>query len=112
MAFSFGFNLGKKWSMSSTPSGPPSRPSLPVMPPAGKAPWIYSDTNILGEEWAALLTSTEGEAISDVRFKLGDSGEEVFAHSAILCSASRFFRGIFNVATDLPQPNSSLQRAV
>merc|ERR1719320_653957 len=42
-----GFSLSSGWSIfGSSWAGPPARPKLPVMPPAGKAPWIYPDANV------------------------------------------------------------------
>jgi len=109
---SFGFSsnwfssFGSKKKGIPSPSGPPPRPTLPVMPPAGKAPWIYSDSNLLGEEWASLLTSAVGKKIHDVQFEL-KTGEIIPAHSTVLCAVSRVFRGMIGIATSTPQPTTT-----
>jgi hypothetical protein len=59
--------------------------SPPVLPEAGKAPWIYPETNYFELDMKKLLNS---EMNSDVKFFLED--EEIFAHQIILSSHEKF----------------------
>lgn len=80
------------------------------MPPAGKAPWIYPDANLIGEDWAKLLENNNlVTGIADVRFILNFDQSVRLAHSSILCSVSKVFRGILNIAPDLPQVGTSYE---
>jgi len=107
-----GWSLFNKSGNSATKStGPPPRPKLPIMPAAGKAPWIYPDNNLIGEDWAMMLQNEEAALIADVQFKLNSNDSVHLAHSSILCSVSRVFRGILNIAVDLPQVDISHQSA-
>lgn len=59
----------------------------------------------------------QSHEIADVKFKLLSKDAEkenicVLAHSAILCSTSRLFRGILNIAPEVPQPSISRMEAV
>lgn len=69
-------------------------PIPPVMPPAGKAPWIEIETSTFADDWQKML---EEPKFSDVVFLLEDGQEKLEAHKLVLCSASNFFRQIFGL---------------
>ena len=63
------------------------RPIPPVMPPAGKAPWINIQTETYGNDWKIMINNP---LYSDVTFKLKD--RIIHSHKIHLCSASSLFR--------------------
>lgn len=75
-------------------------PIPPVMPPAGKAPWIYIKTSSFGPE---LKTMVNNPQFSDVVFICGD-GNRLNAHKVILCSASSLMRRLFHIKLDGDKP--------
>jgi len=68
-------------------------PVPPIMPPAGKAPWIDIITSCYEKEMKATLNS---ESFSDVKFTFFED-RPILAHRVILCSASQVFRRIFGI---------------
>ncbi|XP_033732152.1 rho-related protein racA-like [Pecten maximus] len=79
----FGFSFGRKKKV----------PLPPVMPPAGKAPWIEVETSRIAEDWMAMH---ENPVHADVTFVL--SGQhKLDAHKIVLCSASKYFRRVFGM---------------
>jgi len=112
-----GFSFSPGWSLfkssSAGPNRPPARPTLPVMPPAGKAPWIYPDANLIGQDWAKLLDPDTPHAknVADVVFKLNSDRSVHHAHSSILCSVSKVFRGILDIAPNIPQIGISFEES-
>ncbi|XP_069121947.1 rho-related protein racA-like isoform X2 [Argopecten irradians] len=80
---SFGFTFGSKKHV----------PLPPIMPAAGKAPWIEIETSQFAEDWMAMH---ENPTHADVTFVL--SGQHnLDAHKIILCSASKYFRRVFGM---------------
>ncbi|KAJ8306845.1 hypothetical protein KUTeg_014929 [Tegillarca granosa] len=75
------FSLGKK--------SPKAREVLlpPVMPPAGKAPWIEVETSVFANDWTKMLQEPK---YPDVTF-IVQGQINLSAHKIILCSASKFF---------------------
>mmetsp|Transcript_4259 Transcript_4259/g.6706 ORF Transcript_4259/g.6706 Transcript_4259/m.6706 type:complete len:1197 (-) Transcript_4259:91-3681(-) len=71
-----------------------SLPALvaPVMPPAGKAPWLYPLTSSFASDWESLLQDSSAEA--DVELICSDD-TRFAAHRTVLWSASQLFRKIF-----------------
>nr|CAG4710378.1 unnamed protein product [Naegleria fowleri] len=68
-----------------------TEPSPPVMPPAGKAPWIYVKNSTFGEGFKKLLNQ---EFLADTRFVIFDTKEqmerEIWAHQLVLsCGPSK-----------------------
>jgi len=75
-------------------------PIPPVMPPAGKAPWIYIKTSTFGPE---LKTMVNNPQFADVTFICGD-GQRLHAHKVILCSASSLMRRLFHIKHEGDKP--------
>ncbi|KYQ89609.1 Rho GTPase [Tieghemostelium lacteum] len=75
-------------------------PIPPVMPPAGKAPWIDIITSHYDKEMKATL---ESESFSDVKFVFLDE-RPIYAHRVILSSISQVFRRVFNVTSSSDPP--------
>ncbi|KAK3106574.1 hypothetical protein FSP39_022813 [Pinctada imbricata] len=69
-------------------------PQPPVMPPAGKAPWIEVETSIFADDWMRMLDNPKH---SDVTFLL-EGQHQIEAHQLVLCSASSFFCRVFGRA--------------
>ncbi|KAF2074608.1 hypothetical protein CYY_004078 [Polysphondylium violaceum] len=93
-------SISPKFSKSSGSSGSSKKekeykpaPIPPVMPPAGKAPWIDIITSCYEKEMKATLNS---ESFSDVKFTFFED-RPILAHRVILCSASQVFRRIFGI---------------
>ncbi|VDI62241.1 Hypothetical predicted protein [Mytilus galloprovincialis] len=66
----------------------PDDPIPPVMPPAGKAPWVEIETSTFAEDWQKML---EDPKFSDVTFLFEDGQQKLQAHKLVLCSASKYF---------------------
>eukprot|EP01112_Ceratiomyxa_fruticulosa_P020444 TRINITY_DN6959_c0_g1_i1.p1 TRINITY_DN6959_c0_g1~~TRINITY_DN6959_c0_g1_i1.p1 ORF type:complete len:599 (-),score=138.92 TRINITY_DN6959_c0_g1_i1:147-1943(-) len=102
---------GKKKGLFGVGSSKESKPVPlpPVMPEAGRAPWIHVQTSSYAENWSHFVNS---ERYADVRFLIGSENEEdsnnnsrssvLFAHKVVLCSSSLLFRRLF----DLPAKDS------
>lgn len=82
------FSLGKK--------SPKAREVLlpPVMPPAGKAPWIEVETSVFANDWTKMLQEPK---YPDVTF-IVQGQINLSAHKIILCSASKFFNRVLNIS--------------
>lgn len=78
----FGFGLTKKKKKVPLP---------PVMPPAGKAPWVEIMTSTFSSDWTKAL---QNPSHSDVTFIL-EGNHKLDAHRLVLCAASRFFQKVF-----------------
>jgi len=73
-------------------------PMPPVMPPAGKAPWIYVENSTFGEGFEKLLNSN---CFADTRFLIFDTQEqierEIMCHEQVLaCSPSKVIESLFD----------------
>ncbi|XP_005103542.1 rho-related protein racA [Aplysia californica] len=79
-------------------------PIAPVMPPAGKAPWIEIQTSTFAEDW---YKSLQDPKFHDVTF-LMDNQTQLQAHSLILSSASKFFSKV--LAASLPPASTQQQQ--
>lgn len=90
--------MSKKRKAKGTSSKPVPIP--PVMPPAGKAPWIYIKTSTIAPELGSMLNS---ELFSDVTFVCGD-GNQLYAHKVILCSSSMLMRRLFHITYSGDKP--------
>jgi len=88
----------KKARKKNAPSKPVPIP--PIMPAAGKAPWIYIKTSTFAQELKSMLNN---ELFSDVTFICGD-GQRLYAHKVILCSASMLMRRLFHVQNEGDKP--------
>ncbi|XP_062609744.1 rho-related protein racA-like [Saccostrea cucullata] len=66
-------------------------PIAPVMPPAGKAPWVEIMTSTFSSDWMKALQSP---SYTDVTFIL-DGNHKLEAHRLVLCAASKFFQKVF-----------------
>eukprot|EP01113_Clastostelium_recurvatum_P017139 TRINITY_DN2004_c0_g1_i1.p1 TRINITY_DN2004_c0_g1~~TRINITY_DN2004_c0_g1_i1.p1 ORF type:complete len:614 (+),score=151.93 TRINITY_DN2004_c0_g1_i1:176-1843(+) len=79
-------------------SSKPSKPEIlpPIMPEAGRSPWIYIQTSTFAENWQPMVNSPR---FADVRFICGgDDNETTFnAHRIALCCASLLFRRLFDI---------------
>ncbi|EGC30174.1 hypothetical protein DICPUDRAFT_50894 [Dictyostelium purpureum] len=94
----------KSFFSSSSSSKEKPMPLPPVMPPAGKAPWIDIITSSYDKEMKETLNS---ETFSDVKFTFVEE-RPVFAHRVILCSASEFFRRLFDFTLSSDQASYKL----
>lgn len=81
-------SVGSSSSSSKTPV-----PDPPVMPPAGRAPWIHIKTSTFANE---LKTLVNNNIFSDVVFICGD-GNQLYGHKVVLCAASSLLRRLFHV---------------
>lgn len=81
-------------------------PPPPVMPPAGKAPWINIETSRFAEDWKKTL---ENPVHADVKFIVGDEERTLHAHRIILSSASEFFNNVLNVYNPLANSKNQLK---
>ncbi|KAH9524454.1 hypothetical protein Btru_054606 [Bulinus truncatus] len=68
----------------------------PVMPPAGKAPWMEIESSTFAENW---LKTLQNPQFHDVTF-LVETSRRLHAHRVVLCAASKFFGKI--LASTLP----------
>lgn len=66
-------------------------PLPPVMPPAGKAPWVEIMTSTFSSDWTKAL---QNPVHSDVTFIL-EGNHKLDAHRLVLCAASKFFQKVF-----------------
>nr|XP_022308728.1 rho-related protein racA-like [Crassostrea virginica] len=66
-------------------------PVAPVMPPAGKAPWIDIMTSTFSSDWMKALQTPN---YADVSFIL-DGDHKLEAHRLVLSAASKFFQRVF-----------------
>ncbi|XP_048780651.2 rho-related protein racA-like isoform X2 [Ostrea edulis] len=66
-------------------------PVAPVMPPAGKAPWVEIMTSTFSSDWMKALQNPN---YTDVTFIL-DGNHKLEAHRLVLCTASKFFQRVF-----------------
>ncbi|KAM9998538.1 hypothetical protein ACTFIY_008192 [Dictyostelium cf. discoideum] len=99
------FSSSSSSSSSSSKSSEKSVPIPPVMPPAGKAPWIDIITSSYDKEMKETLNS---ESFSDVKFTFFEE-RPVYAHRVILCSASEFFRRVFGYTLSSDQAEFKLE---
>jgi len=85
----------KKASSSRFNSSSNSKPAPipPIMPPAGKAPFIYVKTSTFAQE---LKTMLNNEKYSDVTFICGDENR-LYGHKVILASASALMRRLLHI---------------
>eukprot|EP01101_Sappina_pedata_P003548 TRINITY_DN1426_c0_g1_i3.p1 TRINITY_DN1426_c0_g1~~TRINITY_DN1426_c0_g1_i3.p1 ORF type:complete len:740 (+),score=168.90 TRINITY_DN1426_c0_g1_i3:149-2221(+) len=69
----------------------------PIMPPAGKAPWIEIKTATISEDFGGLLDrkSKDMSALSDIVFITRDK-KELLCHKVVLSSVSDYFRRMLN----------------
>eukprot|EP00117_Sycon_ciliatum_P004051 scpid42668/ scgid8577/ Rho-related protein racA len=77
----------------STANAIDERPPPPVMPPAGKAPWVNIETASFAEDWFEAACSGEE---ADVVFHV-HGHKPVPAHRLVLCAASPIFRRLFGI---------------
>ncbi|KAL3869767.1 hypothetical protein ACJMK2_042404 [Sinanodonta woodiana] len=91
----FGFGFGNKKEESG--------PIPPVMPPAGKAPWIEIETSTFADDWYKMLQDPK---YPDITFKL-EGSHQLDAHRIVLCSASKVFSKIFGISK--PMKNNQLR---
>ncbi|XP_059174204.1 rho-related protein racA-like [Physella acuta] len=75
----------------------------PVMPPAGKAPWMEIETSEFAGDW---LKALQDPKFHDVTF-LVEGVRRLHAHRIILSSASKFFGQV--LASTMPCTSSQLQ---
>ncbi|EGG18219.1 Rab GTPase [Cavenderia fasciculata] len=71
-------------------------PIPPVMPPAGKAPWMNIITSSYEKE---MKTTLESQNFADVKFVFADD-RPILAHRVILCASSQVFRRLFAMTTN------------
>ncbi|KAK7482452.1 hypothetical protein BaRGS_00026269 [Batillaria attramentaria] len=69
-------------------------PIPPLMPPAGKAPWLEIETSTFADNWYRVL---EDPRFHDVTF-IVEGDRQLNAHKIVLCSASKFFAKVFGVS--------------
>ncbi|ELT89665.1 hypothetical protein CAPTEDRAFT_145181 [Capitella teleta] len=77
-----------------------SEPQPPVMPPAGKAPWLEIETSTFADDWGKMLKQPEH---TDMTF-IVDGRHSVLAHRIVLASASKFWARILTI----PQEDNQL----
>lgn len=76
-------------------------PQPPVMPPAGKAPWVEIMTSTFSSDWTKAL---QNPVHSDVTFIL-EGNHKLDAHRLVLCAASKFFQKVFRFSQSEQQRN-------
>jgi hypothetical protein len=85
---------GGFFSLSSSSSSKPV-PAPPAMPRAGPAPWIHIQTSSYADN---LKTMVNNPLFADVKFVFPTSGDVMYAHKVILCSASSLMRRLFQIS--------------
>ncbi|KAL8568759.1 hypothetical protein ACOMHN_054546 [Nucella lapillus] len=80
--FSFGSKKGKE----------PLIP--PIMPPAGKAPWLEVETSTFADKWFRTL---QDPRFHDVTF-IVEGDHQLHAHKIVVCSASKFFAKVLKMS--------------
>ncbi|KAL5010407.1 hypothetical protein ScPMuIL_012712 [Solemya velum] len=71
-------------------------PLPPVMPPAGKAPWLEIESSQFAENWMKML---ESPLYTDVTFIVGEN-HRLDANKVVICSASKFFARVFSISVN------------
>ncbi|KAK0053158.1 rho-related protein racA [Biomphalaria pfeifferi] len=74
----------------------------PVMPPAGKAPWMEIESSTFADNWYKTLQNPK---FHDVTF-LVEGTRRLHAHRVVICSASKFFGKV--LSSTLPCSNPQL----
>ncbi|KAK7092808.1 rho-related protein racA-like [Littorina saxatilis] len=69
-------------------------PIAPLMPPAGKAPWVEVMTSTFSDDWYKAL---QDPRFHDVTFVV-EGDHELHAHKIVLCSASKVFAKVLGVS--------------
>ncbi|CAL1534792.1 unnamed protein product [Lymnaea stagnalis] len=75
----------------------------PIMPPAGKAPWMEIESSVFATDWYKALQHPK---FHDVTF-LVEGTRRFYAHKLVICSASNFFGKILAgiLPSNLPEFN-------
>jgi len=67
----------------------------PVMPRAGPAPWILIQTSTYADNLKLMVNNPQ---FADVKFVFPTSGDVMYGHKMILCSASSLMRRLFHIS--------------